>query len=264
MTGQRIPIAVRQALHGLPLAAWEYHARIGSTNDRALAWAADGAPDGCLVLADEQLAGRGRAGRRWHTPPGAALALSLLIRPLPPERPFFSRWSALAALALTEALAFWGVFPKIKWPNDVLLQGRKVAGVLVEAVWQGETPQAVVIGVGVNVSSNAVPPPQAVDFPASSVAEALGHPVDRWALLRRFLERWLAWRPYLGHPAFLRAWERRLAYRQQPVRVMLDNATEIQGVVQGLAPDGGLRLATPSGEQVIHHARHLRPLAILS
>lgn len=248
------------ALQGLPLAAWEYHPRIGSTNDRALAWAEAGAPDGCLVLADEQVRGRGRQGRAWHTPPGTALALSWLVRPLPQERPFFSRWAALAALALSEALEALGAFPRIKWPNDVLLHKRKVAGVLVEALWQGPTPLAVVIGLGVNVNLGSEPPHHAVDFPAGSVESLLGRSVNRWALLRSVLERLLAWRPYLGHRHFIRAWERRLAYRHQPVQVDLDDGTTLQGLVAGLADDGGLRLETAQGLRIVHQARHVRPL----
>src|SRR5512141_2769024 len=107
------------ALAGLPLGGLRFFTTIGSTNDEALAWAAEGAPDQSLVVADEQTAGRGRAGRRWHTPPGAALAISLILRPTPVERTLPARTTGLAALAITQCCTAMNLQASIKWPNDV-------------------------------------------------------------------------------------------------------------------------------------------------
>src|SRR5215216_2280329 len=160
---------LKQALAKLPLGKVRYFDSIGSTNNEALAWATSGANDLSLVIADEQTAGRGRLDRKWFTPKGAALALSLILRPTAEEKPHLSRITGLAALALTDTLRTYGLISQIKWPNDVLLNGRKVAGILVESVWSGETVDCLVIGVGVNVLQGAVPDPRLLRFPATSL-----------------------------------------------------------------------------------------------
>ena len=254
------PETVQDALRGLPLSAWLYYPRTDSTNARALAWAEAGAPDGCLVLADAQTHGRGRLGRRWYTPPGAALAFTWVLRPLPAEVPFLARWPVWGALSVALALERLGLRPRLKWPNDVLLYGRKVAGVLAETLWQGEAPQAVALGIGVNVAPEAAPPDAQVDFPAGSVAAALGRPVERWPLLRAILRLMLAWRARVPTPALVAAWAQRLAYRGQRVRVTLPQGETVAGVVLGLTPQGALRLRTAEGERTIRDAvAHLRP-----
>ena len=111
----------------LPLGDVRYFDSIGSTNDEALAWAANDAKDLSLVVADEQTAGRGRLDRKWFTPPGTALAFSLILRPSAAERPDLSRMVGLAALSIIDSLLARGLSPQIKWPNDILLNGRKVS-----------------------------------------------------------------------------------------------------------------------------------------
>ncbi|HEY5901320.1 MAG TPA: biotin--[acetyl-CoA-carboxylase] ligase, partial [Anaerolineales bacterium] len=118
---------LRAALRDLHLGELRFFPTLSSTNDEALAWAAQGAPDLSVVVADEQTAGRGREGRKWFTPPGAALAFSLLMRPAQPETAYFPRVVGLAALSVLEALRGFSLTAQIKWPNDVLLDGRKVA-----------------------------------------------------------------------------------------------------------------------------------------
>src|SRR5688572_12632522 len=126
---------LRKTLSDLPLREFRYFAQTGSTNDVALAWASDGAPDLALIYADEQTTGRGRMGRKWFTPPGAALACSLILRPKGRESENIGLFSGLGALALVRALKKHGLSAQIKWPNDVLINGRKTAGILVETVW---------------------------------------------------------------------------------------------------------------------------------
>ncbi len=132
-----------------------HHAEIGSTNDDAAAWAQDGAPHGALVTADAQLAGRGRFGRTWHSPAGAHVYASCVLRPETAD----GRWSALGlavGVGLREGLSTWCEEIGLKWPNDLLVDGRKLAGILCEAKWIGSAPQ-IVVGFGINVSSVAWP-----------------------------------------------------------------------------------------------------------
>lgn len=245
------------AVAGLPLARAEFYESIGSTNDVVAAWAAEGAAGVCLAAADEQTQGRGRQGRSWHTPPGSALAFSLL---LPPEASQPGRVSGLGALAVSEALEALGLAPEIKWPNDVLAGGRKLCGVLPEAYWAGSQLQATILGIGINVAASSVPEAASLSFPATSVEEAAGHPVEAASLLRSVLERVLAWLPRMHQAEFLQAWEQRLAYRGQPVQLH-SGSDPVVGVLAGLAADGSLRLVVDGAEHTYPAGQvQLRPL----
>lgn len=254
---------IEHELSSIPLAAFRYFDITGSTNDEALAWASQGAPDFSLVIADEQTSGRGRMNRKWFTPPNSALAMSLIFRPTNLERAYPSRATGLLALSLTESLLNSGLVPQIKWPNDVLLGSRKVAGILVESSWMGETMDALVLGMGVNVLSASAPPANELHFPATSIETELGRPIDRIELLKGILIRVLDWRPKLGTDAFLKAWEERLAFRGQQVQVEGSGEGALTGKLLGLEPDGSLRLRTEHGKSVTVRFGevHLRPLA---
>lgn len=225
-------------------AAREFHPSLGSTNDRALALARQGAPHGAVVVADEQTAGRGRAGRQWITPAGTALAFSVLLRPqgIPPD--LTGTVSGLGGVSVAKALEDVGGTPRLKWPNDVLLEGRKVAGILTEAAWEGGRLDSVVLGVGVNVSHGSAPPDPEVDFPATCVEDILDRPVDRIQLLARILHHLDRWYQELGSAALIAAWEGYLCYRDEPVAV-LDGMRPIRGILRGLGRTGSLLLEVP-------------------
>ena len=152
---------------------------IGSTNDEAMAWADAGAEDWSLVVADQQTQGRGRLGRHWVTNPGAALAFSLVLRPSREEMAFASLFSPLGGMGVASALEEIGLAALVKWPNDVLLNRRKVCGILGEAAWTGDRLNGMVLGIGVNVASESVPPAGELLFPATCVEAELGRPLDR-------------------------------------------------------------------------------------
>jgi len=246
-------------LGGLPLPELRYFDSIGSTNNEALRWAEQGAPDGALVIADTQTAGRGRMERSWVTRPGAALAFSLVLRPTAGEASALGLFSPLGALAVATALVEGYNLPaQVKWPNDVLLNRRKACGILVEAVWLGSAVQNVVIGIGVNVAPEAVPPDDQVIFPATSVQDALGKPLDRVDLLRSILEQLFAWRGRLNSPEFLQAWDAHLAFKDEWVEVQPPGQAAVTGKMAGLALTGDLRLVTPAGTVVTVAAGDLR------
>ena len=166
---------LRKALSNIPLGGLRYLEKTGSTNDVALAWAADGAPDLALVIAGEQTAGRGRGNHTWFTAPRAALAFSLIFRPLPAEELVTPLFSVLGALAVCEVLAVQGFHPEIKWPNDVLLSRKKVCGVLAESIWAGTKVDSLVLGIGLNITHEALPPPDQLDFPATCLEVRVAH-----------------------------------------------------------------------------------------
>ena len=254
---------IETGLSPLPLGEIRYFDTIGSTNDEAIAWASQSAPDLSLIVADEQTSGRGRMDRKWITPPHSALAMSLILRPTPIERAYPSRMTGLLALSLTESLLKLGLNSQIKWPNDVLLTGRKVAGILVESSWTGERLDALVLGMGVNVLNPSIPSSDQLLFPATSVETELGHPIERTELLRGILTSVLDWRPNLGKDMFLKAWEENLAFRGQQVQVEERSGKTLTGELLGLESDGSLRLHNEHGKSVTVHfgEMHLRPLA---
>jgi BirA family biotin operon repressor/biotin-[acetyl-CoA-carboxylase] ligase len=156
--------------------------RTGSTNDVALTLAAGGDAEGVVVIADEQTAGRGRRGHTWHSPPGSGLYVSIVLRPSP-AKTGDARTAGLltlaAGVALAEAVeAMTGLRADIKWPNDLLVGRRKLAGILAEAA-TGDLGH-VVLGYGLNVSARALVPD--IEHRATSIESELGRPVDRAAL----------------------------------------------------------------------------------
>ncbi len=230
---------------------------VGSTNDVAAGWAAEGAPEGAVVLAEEQTRGRGRQGRSWTSPRGGGLWLSVVLRPAIP-REDAAYLTALGALAVAEAIRReTGLEAGIRWPNDVLLGERKVAGVLAEI---RDFPAAV-LGIGLDVDLPAGALPADVAARATSLAREAGRPVARLPLVRallRALDEGYG-RLLSGDRAPIEAaWRARSAVLGRTVRVR-----EPEGVVEGRVMDltarGGLTLAveggatrTVRGERVVH------------
>jgi len=199
-----------------------------------------------LVVANEQTAGRGRSGRKWITPIGTALALSLIIR-RGGGVPASGRLAGLGAMAAADACEAMGLQPRIKWPNDVLLNDRKVAGVLIESQWNGDELEASVLGIGMNVLDGSAPGDAEIQFPATSLEHALHFAPDRISILRLAVEAILRWLPELDGEAFLGAWEKRLAFRGGPVRLIRPGVDEIMGILEGLEDDGSLRIRGDQG-----------------
>jgi BirA family biotin operon repressor/biotin-[acetyl-CoA-carboxylase] ligase len=199
---------------------------VGSTNDVVRERALAGAPEGLVIRAEEQLAGRGRHGRGWASPPGNLYA-SLLLRPARPLTEAASL-SLVVGLSLAEAIAAAGPLdPRLKWPNDVLLDGAKLAGILLENVGDTAATPVLVAGFGVNVASC----PEGLPYPVTTLAAA-GLALPPAALLDRFLDsfardyerwteagfaalrdRWLARAQGLGAPAGVKVGERAVTGR---------------------------------------------------
>lgn len=191
---------------------------VDSTQTVAFALAEQGAGDGSVVVAESQRAGRGRQGRPWRDEPGASLLCSLLIRPhlAPPQWPLLSLVAGVAVARAVEREA--GIAARLKWPNDVVVDGRKLAGILLESRFT--TPPVVVIGIGINVGQERFP--IELESRATSVRLATGRRVDREALLQAVLEEFHAWRDRLereGFAAVREAWKALSATLGAHVRV---------------------------------------------
>lgn len=226
-------------------------ASLPSTNDEALRLARTGAPAGEAVVAEEQTAGRGRAGHSWASPPGVALYFSVVLRPrVPPDR--LPLATLACGVAVAEAIrAATGLPAGLKWPNDVLVGLRKCAGILCEAETGGPGGTAVVAGVGINVNTppDALPPRPV--FPATSLAAEAGRAFDREVILAGCLARIAAETARLEGPGGAEDVAARFnaldALRGRVLRVELPDGTAAEGANLGAGVDGALRLATPDG-----------------
>lgn len=231
------------AIVGRPLIRFD---RVTSTMDVAARLAALGSPEGTIVEADLQTAGRGRGGRRWDAPAGSALMLSIILRPSVPASRLGSM-SLLAGLAVANVAEEVTSRPAtIKWPNDVLIDGRKVAGILLHSRTMGDAPNAcLILGIGINV--RATPATRATR--ATSLDEAASDHVCRGDVRHRLVvELGGVYRPFTGGD-LTAAWAKlndRLAYRDREVTIV-DGDRTIQGVVAGLGEIGELLLRRPDG-----------------
>lgn len=239
-------------------------AEVDSTNDALMARARAGAPAGTVVIAESQTKARGRRGQPWFSPPGLNLYASVLLRPTlrASHLPVFS---FIASLGVTDALVELGARPTIKWPNDVLLDGRKVAGSLADVSLRGEHVEAVVLGVGVNLNVSAealrggLGP--AAQF-ATSVAEALGAPVDRAAFAAAYLnavDRWAETFEREGGAPLVAAWKQREIVTARRVEVR-NGGEVVEGRVQGLDAEGHLIVIDPRGARKVVTTGDLRLL----
>ncbi len=246
---------------GTPWRTVEVVAAAASTNADVAVRAGLGEPEGLVLVAEHQTAGRGRLDRAWETPARAALTFSVLLRPTGvPDR----RWPwlpLLAGLAVVEGVvAAGGPECGLKWPNDVLHDGLKVAGILVE---RHQTPQgaAAVLGIGLNVSTG----PAELPVPTATSLAVAGAPgLDRTALLLALLaalrRRYDAWSRAAGDPAggLLDDYRRRCVTLDRSVRVHLPSGDTLEGAAVGLDPDGALvvesagRRRTVSAGDVVH------------
>jgi BirA family transcriptional regulator, biotin operon repressor / biotin---[acetyl-CoA-carboxylase] ligase len=226
---------------------------IGSTNDAALERAAGGATEGLLVLAEEQTAGRGRQDRSWWAPPGSSLLMSLLLRPSIAAASAGQLTMCLGLGAVEGIERLTSLRVGLKWPNDLVLNGRKLGGMLSEARLVGGQIEYAVLGLGLNVNldvkdgSEQSVVPADVAASATSLQMALGEPVDRLALLAAILERCEKW--YMGLLAGespYSAWLAHLDTLGRRVRVSMAPGT-LEGVATGASPEGALLLQDDHG-----------------
>jgi BirA family biotin operon repressor/biotin-[acetyl-CoA-carboxylase] ligase len=258
-------IIIEDKLADLPLGNIIFREEVGSTNDLAASLLNEGLPDASLIIANHQTQGRGRSDRKWFTPPDSALALSLVFTKFLPQLndisiPLFTGLGALAVCKALEEDHF--LQPQIKWPNDVLLEGKKTCGVLAEAHWEGNQLQAVIIGIGVNISHPSVPADENLNFPATCVQYHTNKSVDRLKILRTVLAKALEDRMRISAPTFIQDWEERLAFMGEQVQIIENEKPIYHGGVSGLDAGGKLILQLADGSQttITIGEIHLRPL----
>ena len=224
------------------------HDELESTNDLAKQLAEEGAGHGEVVVAEAQTAGRGRRGRAWVSPPRKNLYLSAILRPdLPPQRA--AELTLVASVAVCEAVRQAGVAATIKWPNDVIVNGRKVAGILTEMAAEVDRVQWVVLGVGVNLNIAAEDLPDDLREIATSIAAERGEPVPRalfTAALLGGLEEWLDRYEDEGFGPVRDAWRSLSGTLGREVRVSMAGG-EISGIAEDIDESGALLVRGAAG-----------------
>ena len=162
-----------------------YYDVLGSTNDQARILAEEGACDGSLVLADAQDSGKGRMGRSFFSPAGSGIWMTLILKPdILPEKA--SMLTLVAAVAVQKTMADFGILSGIKWPNDIVVQGKKVTGILTEMRAEPNFVEYVLVGIGINVNIKTFP--EELETVATSMAQVSGDTYDRAGIVKRFLE----------------------------------------------------------------------------
>ena len=236
---------VIERLHPRPV---RYFSQVGSTNDVALEWMTQSAVNGSIVVADEQINGKGRLGRIWHTPADTALIVSVILHPGVEDLPQITMLGSLAICDMVRHLGIERV--GVKWPNDVMLNGLKVSGILPEAVWENGKLVGVVLGMGINVR---------IDFSktelaskATSIEPILGRKIDRLELLADLMACVDYWFARLGSVELFETWRNRLMTLGQNVQVnSIDNT--VIGSAADVDRDGALLVRRDDGhiERVI-------------
>ncbi len=249
------PDAVRAALGpAAPRFSVEVLDRVDSTNTLLMRRAAAGAASGTVIAAEWQTEGRGRRGRAWHALPGAALTFSLLWR-FEQGAGFLAGLSLAAGVAMMRALAQHGVPDAgLKWPNDVLWRGRKLAGILIEMQGDMLGPSAAVVGIGLNCRMPAALLGR-IDQPAVDIATAAGaapHRSRLFASLLAELERVFTEFARAGFAPFRDEWQGHDVYRGKPVKIALPDGGIVNGTAAGVAENGALLVATPTGQLRFH------------
>ncbi len=229
------------------------YSRIDSTNTRAKRLAEEGAAAGTLVLADEQTEGRGLGSRRWHSPRGSGLYLSIVLRPAALGNPLLV--PLLAGLGVARAIerVAGGAPVAVKWPNDLIVAERKAGGILSEAAWSGEGPRHLVLGIGINVHQAREDFPPELREVAISLDSALGRSVSRLDLADQVIaevEEACADPPDTLDRDFLRRFDEYDWLRDRRCRVVEPKAEPLQGTAVGIAPDGALLFRPDRGALV--------------
>ena len=234
--------------------------RLPSTNDLAKDLARQGYPEGSVLVAETQSAGRGRLGRVWESPPGTGIYLSLILRPpLPPTE--LPKLTLTAAVAVVEAIKeATGLEMGIKWPNDILFAGKKLGGILTEMETESDQMSHVILGVGLNINTAVFP--DHLQTVATSL-RGTGRRYSRLAIIRAFLRTMdVFYGRFLRQefPAILDEWRQATVTLGKPVTVKL-GAEEISGLAVDVAPDGALLVEKSGGgvEKIISGEIHQAP-----
>ncbi len=230
----------------------EIHASIGSTNDRAMEIVKENKVDLGIVIAEHQSKGRGRGERTWETEEGAGLALSFIFGDIAAHQNILGRVTGIGALAVTQTVTeLFDLSAKIKWPNDVLLDGKKFCGILTEADWVGSNLRSLIVGIGINISKSAIP--KEVLFPATALELEYKDSISKEILLEKLIVNLLRVMKEINSDQIIREWEENLAFKGSEVFLHRDGSHICSGELLGLDDDGGIVILTSDEKKNIFY-----------
>ena len=225
----------------------DYRLKTGSTMDDARSLAREGAPEGVVVIAEEQDSGRGRFDRRWVSPPGLNLYMTVLLRPEPSRLPCVNMAATLAIHRTVSELT--GMCATVKWPNDVRIAGRKLSGILVENEFEGRRLDHALVGIGLNVNLNVAEHPEIADT-AASLKSAAGREFDRSAVLLSVLRNLDKWYGRLrAGESLTSAWADTLETLGKRVQLRWRDQL-LEGLAESVDDEGNLVLLQDDGTRV--------------
>lgn len=221
---------------------------VETTNIEAKRLAREGRPEGTLVVADAQTSGRGRLGRPWVSPPGTGLYFSIVLRPTcAPDR--LPALTLTAGVATASAIQQMGLGPQLKWPNDILISGKKVGGILTEAVFDEKQIDFAILGIGINVNTAGEAFPVSFRRQATSLKLSLGNPVSRIGLLQNLLIKFEHYYALFSEGdllSIIHSWSDLDSTLGRQVEVSLPQ-TSLLGVAEAVGLDGTLLVRDESG-----------------
>lgn len=228
-----------------------YFQTLDSTNSKAYELALKGAEEGEIVIAESQRKGKGRLGRKWYSPPFLNIYLSVILRPkIPPHHA--SLITLMAAIATSEVIEkFLGLKPLIKWPNDILIKNRKVAGLLNEIRSETDRIDFIILGIGVNLNMNKAQFPKEIGSHATSLKIEKGEPISRKKFLQYLLEELEKWyKTFLeeGGKKILKIWREKAKIKGKKIRVISFGET-LTGKAIDVDSEGALILRIKRGER---------------
>jgi BirA family biotin operon repressor/biotin-[acetyl-CoA-carboxylase] ligase len=229
-----------------------FYPKIGSTNDEAFDLAAAGSPEGTVVIADSQTEGKGRLQRVWHSPSGSNIYTSIILRPnLEPDRA--PQISILTGVAVAEVIDnFCPGMVNLKWPNDVLLKGKKVCGILAQLKTSASRVDFIILGIGINININYNQLPQDIKNTATSLAIETGRKISRQELIISLYENLAKWYKKLmkgGFSAVKEKWLSMAPMIGQRVQIMSGNEV-VSGKALGIDEQGSLLLLTAEDRRI--------------
>ena len=235
--------------------------RLPSTNETASEWLQNNCPDRSLIVADHQTRGKGRSGRKWHTNPGSGLAFSLIFTQtqLSPQL-----YSGLAAVSIVEGLSDIIQAPiQIKWPNDILVDRLKVAGVLNELHWTGDNLSGIVIGIGINIYKSSLDIQDNLRYPATFLQKYASTPLSRTAVLKKLIGRLINNHNPDQWPLLHASWNQNLAFKGQLVKAIRQGNEVIVGKLIRIARSGLIELELADSRYVQYNANEIQTLSPL-
>jgi BirA family transcriptional regulator, biotin operon repressor / biotin---[acetyl-CoA-carboxylase] ligase len=224
-----------------------HYSTLPSTMELAKKLAGEGVQEGTVILCDEQTEGRGRQGRKWFASPSSSILMSVIFRPTIGQLPQLNMLGSLSIVYAIEKMS--GIRSSVKWPNDVLIDGMKVAGILMENVLQGRDLQAAILGVGLNISLDVSAYPE-ISSIATSLSAQAGRDFNRDDILRTLLEEMdTLYRAVKQNQDVYRLWLPHVETLGKTVRIKSGRSEE-EGLAESINPDGSITLRRANGSLV--------------